>query len=239
MNSKEPYNLLREWKRKQSEAASAGEPFRPVMPGYLAIRWCGQLNPTVRLVATELYSYTYYNNGALRSGDKTTAHIVRALDLSRSTAKRALGELASKGLLDREGYRFILTEEFIRSVMEERRARGEGDGGSNWAMAQNEPRVKMSHGSNWAMAQIEPPVAQIEPPVAHERTTGGSRAAHIKDSVNSEDSKDSYPRRPDTREESLEGERERLESSRRAQAEEERRRREQYNAEVRAILNTY
>ena len=238
MNSKEPYNLLREWKRKQSEAASAGEPFRPVMPGYLALRWCGRLNPTVRLVATELYSYTYYDNGILRSGDKTTAHIVRALDLSRSTAKRALSELASKGLLDRESHRFVLTEAFISSVMEERRAREEGAGGPNWAMAQNEPRVKMSHGSNWAMAQNEPQVAQIEPRVAHERPTGGSRAAHIKDSVNSEDSKDSYPRRPDTREESL-GERERIERARQRQAEEERRRREQYNAEVRAILNTY
>ena len=238
MKSKEPYNLLREWKRKQSEAASAGEPFRPVMPGYLALRWCGRLNPTARLVATELYSYTYYDNGTLRSGDKTTAHIVRALDLSRSTVKRALGELASKGLLDRESHRFVLTEAFISSVMEERRAREEGAGGSNRAMAQNEPRVKMSHGSNWAMAQNEPPVAHIEPRVAHERPTGGSRAAHIKDSVNSEDSKDSYPRRPDTRERSLE-ERERIESARQRQAEEERRRREQYNAEVRAILNTY
>jgi len=42
----------------------------------------------------------------------------------------------------------------------------------------------------------------------------------------------------DTRERSLE-ERERIESARRAQAEEEQRRRDQYNAEVRAILNTY
>jgi len=239
MISKEPYNLLREWKRKQSEAASAGEPFRPVMPGYLALRWCGRLNPTVRLVATELYSYTYYDNGTLRSGDKTTAHIVRALDLSRATAKRALSELASKGLLDRESHRFVLTEAFISSVMEERRAREDGAGGSNRAMAQNEPRVKMSYGSNCAMAQNEPPVAQIEPRVAHERATGGSRAAHIKDSVNSEDSKDSYPRRPDTREESLEGERGRIESSRRTQAEEEQRRRDQFNAETRAFLNTY
>ena len=206
MNSKEPYNLLREWKRKQSEAASAGEPFRPVMPGYLALRWCGRLNPTVRLVATELYSYTYYDNGILRSGDKTTAHIVRALDLSRSTAKRALSELASKGLLDRESHRFVLTEAFISSVMEERRAREEGAGGPNWAMAQNEP-----------------PVAQIEPRVAHERPTGGSRAAHIKDSVNSEDSKDSYPRRPDTRESIEERERRYAEAQRR-QAEAHRRR---------------
>jgi hypothetical protein len=42
----------------------------------------------------------------------------------------------------------------------------------------------------------------------------------------------------DTREESLE-ERERIESTRRAQADEERRRREQFNAETRAFLNTY
>ena len=208
MNSREPYNLFRDWKRKQAEASARGEPFKPTLPGYLAIRWCGQLNPTVRLIATELYSYTYYNDGVLRSGDTTTAHIVRALGLGRSTVKRALSELSGKGLLDRESCRFILTDDFILSVMEERRERGEG--GPDRAMAQNEPRPKMGHGPDRATP-------------GPDRATDGPREGHIRDSVNSEDSKDSYPRRPDTRESIEERERRYAEAQRR-QAEEHRRR---------------
>lgn len=232
MNSREPYNLLREWKRKQSEAASGGEPFKPILPGYLAIRWCSRLKPPVRLIATELYSYTYYDNGVLRSGDKTTAHLVRALGLGRSTVKRALIELAEEKLLDRESHRFALTVDFVNKAMEERRERGEGEGGPDRAMAQNGPRPRTGHGPDRATGGPDRSTA------GPDRATGGPLEGHIKDSVNSKDSKDSYPRRPDTRERSLE-ERERIESARRAQAEEEQRRRDQYNAEVRAILNTY
>ena len=89
-------------------------------------------------------------------------------------------------------------------------------------------------------ADRPPPVGRPTTPPVGKPTTPGRQTDHISSSPSySLPSPSSDPRRPDTREGSLEGERERLESSRRRQAEEEQRRRDQFNAETRAFLNTY
>ena len=180
-----------------------------------------RLLPAARLAAVELYYHTDWGTGELYAKRAIAAHIRRNIGVSEPTAKRIKRKLTELG---------YIKDDFFYPVAPSRKPTGE----------------ELTHGPvthdpvTHDRSPMTPyPVTHDLPP-GHPRPTPRSPVTPITSSTSSSlPSPSSDPRRPDTREGSLEGERERLESSRRAQAEQERRRREQYNAEVRAILNTY
>ena len=214
------------------------EPYKPTARGYLAIRWNTDLRPNARLVATELYSWRDFETGRLKCGKQYRAHIIRNLGFSRSQAFKIVKTIIEAGLLDPETCRFILSDEFIARAEQLRAERlekyaeehpGEDlgrdrpqsqyrDSQSQYRDTQSQYRDSQSQYRDERVSKMSPIITSEQPSKTYQTT--------------------SEPRRPDTRERSLE-ERERIESARQRQAEEEQRRRDQYNAEVRAILNTY
>ena len=228
------------------------EPYKPTARGYLAIRWNTDLRPNARLVATELYSWRDFETGRLKCGKQYRAHIIRNLGFSRSQAFKIVKTIIEAGLLDPETCRFILSDEFIARAEQLRASRlekyaeehpGEDLGRdrpqSQYRDSQSQYRDTQSQYRD-SQSQYRDSQSQYRDSQSQYRDERVSKMSPI---ITSEQPSKTYqttsePRRPDTRERSLE-ERERIESARQRQAEEEQRRRDQYNAEVRAILNTY
>ncbi len=195
-----------------------------------------RLLPAARLAAVELYYHTDWGTGELYAKRAIAAHIRRNIGVSEPTAKRIKRKLTELG---------YIKDDFFYPVAPSRKPTGEElthDPVTHDPVTHDpvtHDPVTHDPVTHDRSPMTPYPVTHDLPP-GHPRPTPRSPVTPITSSTSSSlPSPSSDPRRPDTREGSLEGERERLESSRRAQAEEERRRREQYNAEVRAILNTY
>ena len=221
------------------------EPYKPTARGYLAIRWNTDLRPNARLVATELYSWRDFETGRLKCGKQYRAHIIRNLGFSRSQAFKIVKTIIEAGLLDPETCRFILSDEFIARAEQLRAERlekyAEEHPGEDLGRDRPQSQYRDSQSQyRDTQSQYRDSQSQYRDSQSQYRDERVSKMSPI---ITSEQPSKTYqttsePRRPDTRERSLE-ERERIESARQRQAEEEQRRRDQYNAEVRAILNTY
>ena len=221
------------------------EPYKPTARGYLAIRWNTDLRPNARLVATELYSWRDFETGRLKCGKQYRAHIIRNLGFSRSQAFKIVKTIIEAGLLDPETCRFILSDEFIARAEQLRASRlekyAEEHPGEDLGRDRPQSQYRDSQSQyRDTQSQYRDSQSQYRDSQSQYRDERVSKMSPI---ITSEQPSKTYqttsePRRPDTRERSLE-ERERIESARQRQAEEEQRRRDQYNAEVRAILNTY
>jgi len=199
------------------------KPHAPKTPKIRAILADTTLTTSARLAAVELYCHTDWMTGELVCRHTIAAHIRRTIGVKESASKAILKQLRERGYI--KGAFFVPVAEPT---------------GRQTDRAADRPGAKPTGRQTDRAADRPPPVGKPTTPPVGKPTTPGRQTDHISSSPSSSlPSPSSDPRRPDTREESLEGERGRDASTRRTQAEEERQRREQFNAETRAFLNTY
>ena len=189
-----------------------------------------RLLPAARLAAVELYYHTDWSTREMRAKRTIAAHIRRNIGVSEPTAKRIKRKLVELG--------YIKGDFFYPVAPPRKPIKGElTDDPVTHDPVTHDP-VTDDPVTHDRSPTTYPPVTH-EPPPGHPRPTPRSPVTPITSSTSSSlPSPSSEPSRPDTRERSLE-ERERTESARQRQADEERRRRDQFNAETRAFLNTY
>ena len=172
------------------------KPYAPKTPRIRAILADTTLTTSARLAAVELYCHTDWMTGELVCRHTIAAHIRRTIGVKESASKAILRQLRERGYI--EGA-------FFHPVAEPT--------GRQTDRAANRPGRQTDH-----------PPSVNRPPPAGKPTTPGRQTDHISSSPSfSLPSPSSEPSRPDTRERSLE-ERERIESARQRQADEERRR---------------